>query len=1123
MGPSTLLRRSLHHYWRTHLAVVLGVATAVAVLTGALLVGDSVRASLRGLVGQRLGNVDVAVRSTRFFPEELARGIEARPAFAASFAAAAPVITIEGAITHEASGRRAAGVLVYGVDERFWRLQGRPAPDADVREVLLSAPLAEELDAGPGDTLLLRVEQPSDVSGATLYGRRDDRGKTLRLLSGGPLTASDRGEFSLRPQQQSVRAAFVPLRLLQRTLAQSADRQRVVNAVLLDAHPAIETQGAAGQAAATLLAEAARLEDLGVKVRPVAEGQALSVERDQALLDDPLTVAAQKAAASVGLSTQPVLTYLANTVRAGEREIPYSLVSAVDGPAWEEVAGDTPAAADAIVLDDWAARDLSARPGERVTLVYYVWLEEGRLEERSADFRLARVAPMSGLAADRDLTPEYPGISGTESLADWEPPFPLDLQRVRKHDEEYWERYRGTPKAFIRLERGQDLWRHRLGQLTSVRVPLPGGPESAAVRERFTRALRDELDPLATGFAVEPVRAEGLRASEGATDFGEYFLYFSSFLVASALLLTGLFFRFGVEQRLREVGLLRAVGFTPGRVRRGLVVEGGMLAVLGALLGTAAAWAYGAALLWAMRTWWVDAVGTEQLSLQASARSIAVGALAGILTALFCIALTLRGLKRTSTRALLSGSRGDGPVAGSGARSARLAVAGTVIALALLAGSALEVVPPPAAFFGAGLLLLAALLAWQLRWLARRQGLPSGTGARPLAWLGFRNASYRPGRSVLCIALIASATFVIVSVGAFRRDAREGAGDPAGPAGGYSLVATSVLPLHHDPHTAEGREALNLTDEPALEGVTFARFRLQPGDDASCLNLYRPQNPTVLGATPDFLRAGRFSFQSSLAESDAERANPWLLLERESADGAVPVIADANSLAYVLHRKLGDELKVARPGQAPLRLRIVAALRNGLFQGELITGEGHFLRVFPDQQGFRFLLAEAPAEREAAVAAALENRLADYGVDAVPAAERLARYFRVENTYLSMFQALGGLGLLLGTVGLGAVLLRNALERRRELALLRAVGYRQGHLSLMVLAENALLLALGLGTGTACALIAIAPAVLERGGTFPAGALAVLLGAVAVVGLLVSRVAVSLMHRAPLLAALRSE
>jgi hypothetical protein len=262
------------------------------------------------------------------------------------------------------------------------------------------------------------------------------------------------------------------------------------------------------------------------------------------------------------------------------------------------------------------------------------------------------------------------------------------------------------------------------------------------------------------------------------------------------------------------------------------VGEGAVLALAGALLGTAGAWAYAAALLWAMRTWWVDAVGTEELRLHVFAVSIATGAAAGVVTALGCIALTLRGLRRTSARALLAGSRGDAASGGPSRKAAWLAVAGAATGLALVAASALDAIPRSPAFFGAGLLLLASLIAWQWRWLAARRGLPSGRGARPIAWLGFRNASYRPGRSVLCVTLVASATFVIVSVGAFRRDPREGAGDPAGPAGGYSLVATSVLPLHHDPHTPEGREALNLADEPALEGVRFARFRLQPGDDA---------------------------------------------------------------------------------------------------------------------------------------------------------------------------------------------------------------------------------------------------------------------------------------------------
>ena len=77
--------------------------------------------------------------------------------------------------------------------------------------------------------------------------------------------------------------------------------------------------------------------------------------------------------------------------------------------------------------------------------------------------------------------------------------------------------------------------------------------------------LRAAIDPLALGLTVRNVRGQSLDASRGATDFGEYFVYFSFFLVVSALILAALFFKLGVEQRVREVGLLRAVGFGPGR------------------------------------------------------------------------------------------------------------------------------------------------------------------------------------------------------------------------------------------------------------------------------------------------------------------------------------------------------------------------------------------------------------------------------------------------------------------------------------------------------------------------------------------------------------------------------
>jgi putative ABC transport system permease protein len=368
--------------------------------------------------------------------------------------------------------------------------------------------------------------------------------------------------------------------------------------------------------------------------------------------------------------------------------------------------------------------------------------------------------------------------------------------------------------------------------------------------------------------------------------------------------------------------------------------------------------------------------------------------------------------------------------------------------------------------------------------------------------------------------VIASATFMLISVDAFRRDETSASTALDSGVGGYQVIVETLLPIAFDLNGGPGRQALNLD---TLGPMRIEAFRLLPGDDASCLNLYEPRNPRILAPRDEFLRAGRFAFRDSVAESGPERDNPWLLLLRQEPDGAIPVIADANSMTYVLHRALGEDFVITR-GDREIRLRLVAALDDSIFQGELLMSRANFLALFPDQEGGRVFLIDTPADLAAATVTGIEDALNDYGADATLTAERLAQFHRVENTYLTTFQTLGGLGLLLGTVGLATVLLRNALERRREMALLAAVGYRRGHFGVMVLAENVLLLAVGLVAGAAAASLAIAPAVAERGGRLPLTAGGVLLlFAVFLTGLLSSAIATRAVTRAPLLASLRSE
>lgn len=1149
-----LIFRSLFFAWRTNLAIVLGVAVGAAVIGGALIVGDSVRASLRQMTLDRLGRVDQVVTGARFFREELAEETHTAPA----------IIMVAGVERKtENLTRRASQVNVYGIEARGWDLLYGPAEQLPKgSQAVINRTLAEALEAKVGQEITVWIELPSAVPRDTLLGKRDNDSQEVTvtisaILPDGPGAA----RFGLNPTQQMPMNVFVPLDTLQDALdlAEIKPSKR-------------DPQGAPARINSLLIADTANadpwkqaeaqteqvqskwtLADLNLRIVHDTALNALSIESEQMILESRFARVVDLAAEELGLKTSPVMVYLANWIRNAKDAKAYSMYSTVAGldvldlkPPFDqfEFVSEKPSTLNpsGVIINEFLAEDLKVGVGDTIQYGYHIVGSQGELPEEERTATVRGIVKMTGAAVDRALTPHVKGVTDVDSLSDWDQPFPMKLDDVTPRDDEYWDSYRATPKAFFRLDTAQQMWKSRYGSLTSIRLSIPEGKTFEEMRDVVGRFLLDHVSPEGVGLAVQPVKAIGLQAANGATDFTGLFIGFSFFLILAAMILVGLLFRLALEQRVRQLGLLGAIGWSPAQIRRFMLSEGAVLVLLGSLLGGVAAVAYAHGMIYGLKTWWIGAIGTKFLIVDVQPLSVMIGVVAAAVTSFGSILWGLRQLRTITLRERLVGITETEVTAATSSRAGQRAAISGGIAAVLILASGSGLMPAQEAFSGfswsvvsfflAGMLFLASGLWAFSAWLqVGKQSGVRGHGLAGIIRLGGRNAARRKQRSVLTTGLIASATFVVAAVAA-------GHINPVGQEpkltsgnGGFTLVAESSSPILYDLNTAEGRDKVNLKastpqQEAALAAMKVFPFRVKPGEDASCLNLFQAHAPTILGVPEAMIERGGFKFIGGGSEM-WKKLHGGMLMDPDSLPihgDEVPVLGDMNTLMFNLKKGPGSKIAYPAEGETFKAWLTVQGMFDGaVFQGVLLMSEVNFLHLFPERKGFQYFLVEVPPEHATAAAELLETELAEYGFDTEPVAERLARFLAVQNTYLSTFQSLGGLGLLLGTLGLATVMLRNVLERQAELALLRAVGFRPGQIAGLILSETALLLCWGLVTGTVAALLSMGPHLLSTGADVPWGSGAGLLLAIAATGMVSAAYAVRTAIAVPIVSTLRGE
>jgi len=1090
-----------------HLAVALAAATATAVLTGALVVGDSVQETLRYVLDARLGSVRWAVSAQeRFFSEELSRRLNK------AVGETAPVLQMRGMVTSGDGSVRINQVRILGVDDRFFKLSpsGKTPAGLGDGKALVNASLAARLRIveGQATELVVRFDNPSALSRDLALA--PVAGDTIAARLPVPAVADDAhfGRFSLEANQQEPLNLFVPLSWLQGQLKRIGQ----ANLLLIKDHPEELTADALKQA----MRQEWRLADAEAVLQPLKGQQSLELRSNRVFLDHSLGSAALKAHPEA----MPLLTYFVNELRVGDAAAPYSMVTAVDrkGAFADILPPDMKD--DQIVINQWLADDLQASVGDVLMLTYYLPGGRQTLEKAQRSFRICRVVPIQGAAADSSLMPDFPGLADAENCSDWNPGLPVNLHSIRDKDEAYWDNYRGTPKAFVTLPAGQAMWANPYGDLTAVRFPV----DSAAM-DTLDENLRQLVDPASLGLFTAPVRDIGTQAIGGGTDLGRLFLGLSMFLIAAGILLTSLLFVFSIESRRVQTGMLLAIGFPARRIRRLYLLEGCLVALLGALGGTCLGLVYTRLLIFGLSTTWQGAVAGAAIHYSASLQSMGISFNAGFFIALLAMTWALHRQMRGSAHSLLSGTESSAGLKPYTAKRRWIWLALSLLFLAcgmllMIISQSLGSKAMAGAFFGAGVLLLVSIMIW-IGMALRRLGAQPDRPLHSLPSLALANSARRWGRSMAVVAMLACGVFMVVAVSANRKDLGEGADKRTSGTGGFSLYAESSVPVVQDLNSDAGRSNRGLNPS-ILNETRFVPMRVRDGDDASCLNLNRAQEPRILGVQIDALAERKaFAFQQVQQTDYSER--PWDLLRQDLGDDVIPAAGDYPTVFWGLGKKIGDDLIYRNRMGEEIRLRIVAMMTSSILQGNLIISEEAMERYFPEVEGYRAWMIDAPSNTLAQVSEHLTRRLANAGLSVETSVDRLMAFGQVENTYLSIFMVLGGLGLVLGCAGLGLIVVRNLLERQGELAMLRAVGFSRRALMKMVCFEHIFLLGAGLLAGMSCALIAVAPTLRAASGRLPLGLLTILMLMIGASGALWVVIAAGHVLRGTILTPLRNE
>jgi len=1034
--------RSLFYDRKGLIYQILIIILLTAVITGSLMTGNSVRGSLKETSLEKIGNTGIMISSgIRYFSPVLATKMETATGLRTT-----GLLEIDGYCQNFSTGAASPPVKIYAVDDTFFPFQGNDTITIKKGEAAINTKLASHLNIKPGDDIIIRFSALSDLPADAPFSPDENTTVSIVIRTGKILAGSESGNFSLGISQITPLNIFIGLSDLKNRIENFPG----INRLLFENRPGILVSDVYNS-----LHKVIDPGDIGMTVRKIAATGGYELISDRIFIDDLIAGEIEKLSS---INPHPVITYLANNIGNAARSAPYSFVSAIDPDLYPGVP-----AGDSIILNRWIAEDLKAKPGDTVTLTFFRPDSKNRLVEAKNDFIVSKIVEMTGIWSDSLLMPEFPGIAGKESCSAWDAGMSINMRLIRNKDEEYWNSFRGTPKAFINYEKGKELWGSNYGPVTAIRFGK-GISGSQAYK-----ILTGELDPYKSGLTITDMPAVTSDAAGNSVDFSSLFLGLGFFIILSAIILLILVISTYLESKRKHIGTLFSIGFRNSSIKKILLFETAITAFTGVLPGALAGSLFNIIAINALNSVWQGAVQTDTLSAGFDPGTILLGF--GVSLVIIFLILVIK-----SSQFLKHLQQNGKRLSRKPSAKFNFAFVVVMSIITVLTASLSLIIPGHSTLlsFCSGISTFTAmiLIIRQIYLGKSASMIPEFNNAQHISGRYYR---FNPQQAIAPVLFLAAGLFAVIITGVNRMEINDSMLKRSGGTGGFLLWGDSPVPVQGDLNSIEARRDLGL-DEAEYKDLFFVQVAKTSGNDASCLNLNHISSPPLAGIDPSmFISRGSFSFATKM--KGLKNTNPWLTLDNPPNDSTIYGIADQTVLEYGLKIRTGDTLKIRAENGQVLNVVVSAGLKSSVFQGYVLTGIKDFRRFFPSVSGSQIFLADGDAGMKDLYQSTLNERLSEYGAHFEPASDRLASFFVVTNTYLAVFTILGGIGMILGVAGLGFILIRNFNHRKRDFALMMATGFSVKKIRKMIFIDHSKILVAGLITGVIPALMATRPSI----------------------------------------------